>query len=88
MGQTGQYANIYYCVGFNGHGITPTAGMGYSMGKVVAGQPDPHYTYIQGKAKTWPSEPFRWIGAKTFISWLEMKDARWDRDLEARQSLG
>ena len=85
VGQTGQYANIYYCVGFNGHGITPTAGMGYSMGKVVAGQPDPHYTYIKGKTKSWPSEPLRWLGAKTFIRWLEMKDARWDRDLVTGQ---
>ena len=64
-----------------GAGIAPTAGRGDSSGEVVAGTPDPHYTCIKGKAKSWPAEPLRWIGAKTFIRWLEMKDARWDRDL-------
>ena len=88
VGKIGRYENIYYCVGFNGHGITPTVGMGYSMGKVVAGQSDLHYEYIQGKEKPWPPEPFRWIGAKTFIRWLEMKDSRWDQDLKAMQSSG
>ena len=70
----------------NGHGVTPTAGMGHSMGKVVAGQPDSPYTCIQGKTRSWPPEPLRWICARTSIRWLEMKDARWYRELAARQA--
>ena len=79
VGITGRHRNIYYCVGFNGHGIAPTAGMGLSMGLALVGKPDRHFEFMNRDVLGWPPEPFRWIGAKTYITWLARKDGKFDK---------
>ena len=83
VGITGQHQNIYYCVGFNAHGIAPTAGMGHSMGLALAGKPDKHFDFMNRNATGWPPEPFRWIGAKAYLAWLAHKDRRFDEYMQA-----
>ena len=83
VGITGRHQNIYFCVGFNAHGIAPTAGMGHSMGLTLAGKPDKYFEFMNRDVTGWPPEPFRWIGAKTYLAWLARKDNKIDDYMQA-----
>ena len=86
VGITGSHSNIYYCVGFNGHGIAPTSGMGQSMGLALIGKPDSHFEFMNRNPMGWPPEPFRWLGAKAYLSWLARKDAKIDMYMREQQA--
>ncbi|MFN8531298.1 MAG: FAD-dependent oxidoreductase [Anaerolineae bacterium] len=68
MGVRGIDQNIYYAIGFNGHGVT----MGNMAGQVITdlyGREDSRWRGMPFYRQFYPSippEPFRWIGYQTF----------------------
>jgi glycine/D-amino acid oxidase-like deaminating enzyme len=64
MGVTGGHANIYYALGYSGHGVVLGNLAGRVLADLYAGNHDPwrdyaFYTYKPGGI---PPEPMRWIG--------------------------
>jgi gamma-glutamylputrescine oxidase len=78
VGQMGKHGNIYYAIGFSGHGVN----LASIYGRVLA-------DLIHGKAKDWawlpylnraipyiPNEPFRWLGIQTALQYYRLTDPR------------
>jgi gamma-glutamylputrescine oxidase len=76
VGQMGKYGNIFYAIGFSGHGLNLTS----VFGRVLA-------DLIQGKRQQWawlpylnrvpayiPNEPFRWLGVQAALGYYRMTD--------------
>jgi len=78
VGVTGEYGNIYYGLGYAGHGVC----LAYLFGKVIADQ----YTGCGEKWKGMPfykkpfgyipPEPFKYLVVKSYLSYLRFLD-RW-----------
>jgi len=76
VGVTGKYRNIYYALGYNGHGIN----LSFLMGNVLA------YLYNHKKhewedtayydypLKRFPPEPFKWLGAQGLMKYYHWLD--------------
>jgi gamma-glutamylputrescine oxidase len=78
VGQIGKYANIFYAIGFSGHGLNLTS----VFGRVLA-------DLIHDKSKDWawlpyvnrlplytPNEPFRWTGVKAAVAYYRHTDPK------------
>jgi len=64
MGVLGEHDNIYYAVGFSGHGITLANLAGRVLTDLYAGEHEPwrDCAFYMRKPSGIPPEPFRWIG--------------------------
>lgn len=76
VGQTGRQGNVYFGIGFSGHGVNLTS----VFGRIIA-------DLIHGKAGEWswlpyvnrlpfytPNEPFRWMGMQLALGYYRLKD--------------
>lgn len=74
VGRTGKFKNIYYGIGYSGHGVNMTS----LFGRIIA-------DLERGAAETWmdfpfvnhslfylPNEPFRWLGAQTSMAYYRL----------------
>ncbi len=74
----GKHSNIYYAIGFSGHGVNLTS----IYGRVLA-------DLVHGKTKDWawlpylnrvtpyiPNEPFRWLGIQTALQYYRLTDPK------------
>ena len=64
MGITGEHRNIYYALGYSGHGITLANLAGRVLADLYAGDHDPwrDYAFYMKRPSGIPPEPLRWIG--------------------------
>jgi len=78
VGVTGKNKNLYYALGFSGHGVTLSS----VFGRILA-------DLIQGKSSAWewlpylnrlpayiPNEPFRWLGVQLALSYYRLRDSK------------
>ena len=78
VGQFGKYGNIFYAIGFSGHGVNLTS----VFGRILA-------DLIHHKSKDWawlpylnrlplytPNEPFRWAGVNAAMQYYRQTDPR------------
>ncbi len=71
MGVTGPYNNVYYALGFSGHGVV----MANLAGRVLADTYDgdtqrwQNTPFFQQPFRPWPPEPFRWVGYQLATRW-------------------
>jgi gamma-glutamylputrescine oxidase len=76
VGQIGKHGNVFYAVGFSGHGVNLTSVFGRTLADLV-----------RGKAKEWawlpylnrlplytPNEPFRWMGVQAALAYYRHTD--------------
>lgn len=76
VGQMGKHGNVYFGIGFSGHGVNLTS----VFGRIIA-------DLIQGKEREWswlpyvnrlplytPNEPFRWMGMQLALGYYRMRD--------------
>ncbi|MEQ8389252.1 MAG: FAD-binding oxidoreductase [Alphaproteobacteria bacterium] len=84
----GKHGNILSGIGFNGHGVAPTAAMGETLACLAAGEDHPHLALLQRRTMPWPPEPIRWLAVSTFLRWLDFGDAITDRQLRRRAGQG
>ncbi|MBL8130447.1 MAG: FAD-dependent oxidoreductase [Anaerolineae bacterium] len=68
MGVRGEHRNVYYAIGYNGHGVTLANIAGQVLTDIYSGD-DTHWRglpFYQPTYKRIPPEPFRWIGYQMF----------------------
>jgi len=78
VGQMGKHGNIFYAIGFSGHGVNLTS----IFGRILA-------DLVHGKTKDWtwlpylnratpyiPNEPFRWIGVQAALQYYRVTDPK------------
>lgn len=78
VGQMGKYGNIFYAIGFSGHGLNLTS----VFGRILA-------DLAHGRAKEWawlpylnrlplytPNEPFRWVGVQAALFYYRNTDPK------------
>ncbi|MFZ5476138.1 MAG: NAD(P)/FAD-dependent oxidoreductase [Myxococcota bacterium] len=68
MGVTGRHRNVYYALGYSGHGITLANLAGKVLADVYAGTDERWrgLPFYQQRLLWIPPEPFRWIGYQVF----------------------
>jgi gamma-glutamylputrescine oxidase len=73
VGYTGRYKNIFYGLGYSGHGVNLTSVFGRIIADLEAGRENAWYRYPFFNAHFYyvPNEPFRWLAAKAGIAWYE-----------------
>jgi gamma-glutamylputrescine oxidase len=78
VGQLSKHGNIFYAIGFSGHGVNLTS----VFGRILA-------DLVYGKAKEWtwlpylnrvppyiPNEPFRWLGIQAALRYYRLTDPK------------
>jgi gamma-glutamylputrescine oxidase len=78
VGSTGRYKNIFYGIGYSGHGVNLTSVFGRIIADFEAGRGEPwrRYPFVNSHPYYVPNEPFRWLAAEIGISFYELTDAR------------
>ncbi len=68
MGVLGEERNVYYALGYSGHGVTAANMAGQVLTDLYAGVDEPwrDMPFVQGRFSPIPLDPFRWVGYKLF----------------------
>ena len=71
VGRTGRHNNIFYGLGYSGHGVNLTSVFGRIIADLEAGQEEPwrQYPFLNANLDYVPNEPFRWLGAQAGLAW-------------------
>ncbi len=74
VGATGRHNNVYYGIGYSGHGVNLSSLFGRIIADLEAGGPNrwTQYPFVNGHLYYVPNEPFRWLAAKAGIAWDEL----------------
>jgi gamma-glutamylputrescine oxidase len=77
VGWTGKYKNIFYGLGYSGHGVNLTSIFGRIIADLEAGREEPwkQYPFFNASLDYVPNEPFRWLGAKAGLAWYRMTES-------------
>jgi len=78
VGRTGRHQNVFYGIGYSGHGVNLTSLFGRIIADLEAGREEPwrQYPFVNGRLYYVPNEPFRWLAARTGISLIELTERR------------
>jgi gamma-glutamylputrescine oxidase len=76
VGSTGKYGNIFYGLGYSGHGVNLTSVFGRIIADLEAGREEAwkRYPFLNAHPYYVPNEPFRWLAARAGVAWYEMSD--------------
>ena len=76
VGCTGRYQNIFYGIGYSGHGVNLCSVFGRIIADLEAGREEPwrQYPFVNSRLYYVPNEPFRWLGARTGILFYELTE--------------
>jgi gamma-glutamylputrescine oxidase len=71
VGRTGKHGNIYYGIGYSGHGVNLTSVFGKIIADLENGRDDAwkHFPFVNRKLPYIPNEPFRSLGARAAMVW-------------------
>ncbi len=71
VGCTGKYNNIYYGLGYSGHGVNLSSIFGRIIADLEAGRAAAwsHFPFVNASFDFVPNEPFRWLAAKSAMEW-------------------
>ncbi len=77
VGRTGKYKNIFYGLGYSGHGVNLTSVFGRIIADLEAGREEPwkQYPFLNARFDYVPNEPFRWLGAQTAMAWYRLTES-------------
>jgi gamma-glutamylputrescine oxidase len=66
VGRIGRHDNVYYAIGYSGHGVNLTSVFGRVLADMIAGQDDrwQWLPYANRRLPYIPNEPFRWLGIR------------------------
>jgi gamma-glutamylputrescine oxidase len=72
VGSMGKHGNIFYAIGYSGHGVNLTSIFGRIIADLEAGRGAAwkHYPFVNAGLLYVPNEPFRWLAARVGV-WLE-----------------
>jgi glycine/D-amino acid oxidase-like deaminating enzyme len=86
LGTGGPHGNVFHALGYSGHGIAQATFLGELLAARVLGKRNELTAPFERKARNWPVEPLRWIGASALLGALERLDARTDRKIATLDS--
>ena len=74
VGWTGRYKNIFYGLGYSGHGVNLTSVFGRIIADLESGREEPwkQYPFLNARLDYIPNEPFRWLGAQAGLAWYRL----------------
>ena len=81
IGVQGTHSNIFYGLGFCGHGVPQATLMGEMLTEKIQGREHEWEVALQRRNLSWPPEPFRWASAKIIQAALVGLDRRTDRQI-------
>jgi len=83
FGRTGTNRNIYYAVGYNGHGVAAASVMGTILADFMLGRTNEHAETLARFVPPLPPEPLRWLLIRGIMGILNGVDARIDAQVRA-----
>jgi len=77
VGCTGKYKNIFYGLGYSGHGVNLTSVFGRIIADLEAGHDGPWrpYPFLNSGFDYVPNEPFRWLGVQAGLAWYRLTES-------------
>jgi gamma-glutamylputrescine oxidase len=78
VGVTGKHNNVYYGIGYAGHGVC----LAYLFGKIIAdlyageGGKWEKMPFFQGRFLPIPPEPLKWLSVKAYMAFLRLLDSK------------
>ena len=74
VGCTGKFKNIYYGLGYSGHGVNMTSLFGRIIADLERGAGDAwkDLPFVNHRLFYLPNEPFRWLGAQASMAYYRM----------------
>jgi gamma-glutamylputrescine oxidase len=82
VGRTGRHHNVYYSVGYAGHGLALASYAGTMLADLMSERDGPGSALWAHRKVPLPPEPLRWLTMRAINGYLEAKDRR--ADLAAR----
>jgi glycine/D-amino acid oxidase-like deaminating enzyme len=79
VGVTGAYRNVFYSVGYAGHGIAMASYAGTMLADLLLGRDGPGRALWGHRKPPMPPEPLRWLVANGLVAAFEAIDRRVDR---------
>jgi gamma-glutamylputrescine oxidase len=78
VGQTGRHRNIFYGLGYSGHGVNLTSVFGRIIADLEAGRGGSwsQFPFVNAGLDYVPNEPFRWLAAETGLTWYRFSEPR------------
>jgi glycine/D-amino acid oxidase-like deaminating enzyme len=76
VGSTGKHRNIFYGLGYSGHGVNLTSIFGRIIADFEAGREAQwtQYPFVNAHLIYVPNEPFRWLAAEGSLGWYELTE--------------
>jgi len=77
VGRTGRHNNIFYGIGYSGHGVNLTSVFGRIIADLDAGREEPwkQFPFLNASLDYIPNEPFRWLAAQSGLAWYRMTNS-------------
>jgi len=74
VGRTGKHNNIFYGLGYSGHGVNLTSVFGRIIADLESGHDEPwkEYPFVNAHLPYIPNEPFRWLGVQAGLAWYRI----------------
>lgn len=74
VGCTGRHRNIFYGIGYSGHGVNLTSVFGRIIANLEAGrgQAWTHFPFVNASLDYVPNEPLRWLAVKSGLAWQDV----------------
>lgn len=71
VGRTGVHGNVFYGIGYSGHGVNLTSVFGRIIADLVAGRDDAwkDFPFVNARLYYVPNEPLRWLAADSALAW-------------------
>jgi glycine/D-amino acid oxidase-like deaminating enzyme len=76
VGTTGRHRNIFYGLGYSGHGVNLTSIFGRIIADLEAGREAKwtQYPFVNANPIYVPNEPFRWLAAEGSLAWYRLTE--------------
>jgi gamma-glutamylputrescine oxidase len=76
VGCIGQNKNIFYGLGYSGHGVNLTSVFGRIISDLEAGHEESwqQYPFLNASLDYVPNEPFRWLAAQAGLAWYRLSE--------------
>jgi gamma-glutamylputrescine oxidase len=76
VGRTGKHNNIFYGIGYSGHGVNLSSVFGRIIADLEAGREEPwqQYPFLNASLDYIPNEPFRWLGVQSGLAWYRIME--------------
>jgi gamma-glutamylputrescine oxidase len=77
VGCFGKYKNIFYGLGYSGHGVNLSSVFGRIIADLEAGREEPwkQYPFLNANLDYVPNEPFRWLGVQAGLAWYRLSES-------------